>query len=324
MKSKKAWQLLNSMKIMLIVLSLAGSSFADTRHSITPKFIDQVVLSVDIDCAFAGVNDMVIDTQGNFIIVDSYQTRGVYVFDNKGDFIQKIGRSGQGPGEFSEPTSIAINSAGQILIADYMGRRVNVYNADYTFIKSIIMHSGMQRHVFMPEPNQIIMYNGMLHPISNRLQETIVKYDTLGNEISSFAQLQPEVQMTEFSCFCNGVCLDSMNNIYEINPVYYQIRKFNLNGDLLVTRTPESSMYNTDKKIVIINGPFMVDSKYMLVQIENCIDVFNLECKRIVTEQPFKEKIILAHGNMFYTIVWPDEDIESGDQRAVIKWYKLD
>ena len=56
-------------------------------------------------------------------------------------------------------------SKGQLLVCDYMNNRINVFNSDYTFYKSIIIQGRIKRHIFAPTISEIIMYNGMAPPL---------------------------------------------------------------------------------------------------------------------------------------------------------------
>ncbi|MFC1476963.1 6-bladed beta-propeller [candidate division KSB1 bacterium] len=76
----------------------------------------------DIDTAdepyiMYNIRDVCRDDEGNIYILDSGNTR-IQVFDPAGRYIRTIGRKGEGPGEFSRPTNLNIDSENLLYIGD--------------------------------------------------------------------------------------------------------------------------------------------------------------------------------------------------------------
>lgn len=83
--------------------------------------------------------DIIITRIMDIIPVDDeliiYSRDGLYKFTKKGEYIKTIGRSGQGPGEYSWIRSIAVDlSKKEIIIAD--GGQVLFYDLDGNFLRS--------------------------------------------------------------------------------------------------------------------------------------------------------------------------------------------
>ena len=51
----------------------------------------------------------------------------VQVFELSGKFVTKFGKHGRGPGEFNNPTSIAVLSDGRIVVADWLNSRIQIF-----------------------------------------------------------------------------------------------------------------------------------------------------------------------------------------------------
>jgi len=68
-------------------------------------------------------------TDDRIYVVDS-QIPVVRAFDHQGNFLHQVGRTGQGPGEYSRPIGIAVRDDGQVLIADIQGARLSMFDAD--------------------------------------------------------------------------------------------------------------------------------------------------------------------------------------------------
>ncbi len=69
-------------------------------------------------------------------IADSGNHR-VLVFDFQGKFLKIIGRKGQGPVEFSNPTGLFILEDGGLAVADVGNGRIQIFDKDGEFVKSI-------------------------------------------------------------------------------------------------------------------------------------------------------------------------------------------
>lgn len=67
-------------------------------------------------------------TDDRIYIVDS-QAPAVRAFDHQGNYLHDIGRTGQGPGEYSRPMAMAVDAGGRVLVTDIAGARMNIYDA---------------------------------------------------------------------------------------------------------------------------------------------------------------------------------------------------
>jgi len=85
---------------------------------------------------FHGLEDIATDSKNNIYILDRKE-KFMYLFNEEGKFLKKIGRPGQGPGEFERPCSIYIDSKDTIYILDEGHRRVEIFDSNANYIKSI-------------------------------------------------------------------------------------------------------------------------------------------------------------------------------------------
>lgn len=79
--------------------------------------------------AFWGPRDITIDAQDRLYVTDTGNKR-VAIFDLEGNFIGQFGTAGMEPGQFDEQVGIAINSKGEILVADTWNQRIQVFSYD--------------------------------------------------------------------------------------------------------------------------------------------------------------------------------------------------
>jgi streptogramin lyase len=78
--------------------------------------------------------DMAITPSGEVFVSDGYGNNRIVHFDANGKFVNAWGKLGTGPGEFSLPHAIALDSAGQLYVADRNNVRVQVFDTKGRFL----------------------------------------------------------------------------------------------------------------------------------------------------------------------------------------------
>ena len=73
-------------------------------------------------------------TEDHIYVLDS-QVPAVRVYDLAGEYLFNVGTPGQGPGEYGMPTAVAVTDEGRVLVADAMGARINVYDAQGRYLE---------------------------------------------------------------------------------------------------------------------------------------------------------------------------------------------
>ena len=87
---------------------------------------------------FYRVRDIHADPHGN-IYIDDMSNGRIQVFDPKGIFLRTIGRPGQGPGEFENPTLIRFGGReGRLHVMDRF-QRINLFNGQGLYIRSVVL-----------------------------------------------------------------------------------------------------------------------------------------------------------------------------------------
>lgn len=74
------------------------------------------------------------DTDGSIFILDRGNNR-IQKYDKEGNYLQTIGRKGQGPGEFERPYAIHLDSGENIYVRD--GRQIDIFNKNGDFKRTI-------------------------------------------------------------------------------------------------------------------------------------------------------------------------------------------
>ncbi len=93
------------------------------------------------DLLYAPV-DIDSDAKGTIYVLDQRDAI-IQRFDANGSFIGRIGRKGQGPGEFEGPVCLTVVPDGTILVVDQPLRRLTTFAPNGDFMKSVILKDGV-------------------------------------------------------------------------------------------------------------------------------------------------------------------------------------
>jgi hypothetical protein len=90
-----------------------------------------------VDGYFRQPTDVTWDTQGDIFVSDGYINARVAKYDKNGDWVKSWGQKGTKDGEFDTPHSLASDARGNIYVADRGNRRIQVFDPDGTFLRSM-------------------------------------------------------------------------------------------------------------------------------------------------------------------------------------------
>ena len=96
--------------------------------------------------------------------------------------------------------------------------------------------------------------------------------------------------------------IDSKGFIYEKNPLFYQIRKFDPRGVLVRSFShPDIGNKIENYKLGdISNGPYFLQKGLVVVQRGNIVDLFDDDGNFLSGDIPLQHKILLAKGNTLF------------------------
>jgi len=91
------------------------------------------------DGLFRQVTDVAWDAKGNTYISDGYINSRVAKVDKEGTWLKSWGEPGDKPGQFNTPHSIAVDSEGNVYVADRGNGRIQVFDGDGKFLRQIVI-----------------------------------------------------------------------------------------------------------------------------------------------------------------------------------------
>ncbi len=83
-------------------------------------------------------NDVVVAGNGDIFVTDSHRNgknNRVVKFTKDGKFVKEWGKKGSGPGEISEPHTIAMDSRGRLFVGDRENNRIQIFDQDGRFLE---------------------------------------------------------------------------------------------------------------------------------------------------------------------------------------------
>jgi sugar lactone lactonase YvrE len=84
---------------------------------------------------FAGPADVAFAANGDIFVADGHVNNRIVKFSKDGTFIKSWGKKGTGPGEFSVPHAIALDSRGRVFVADRGNKRIQVFDQDGRYLE---------------------------------------------------------------------------------------------------------------------------------------------------------------------------------------------
>ena len=274
--------------------------------------VANVQLELKPECAISLITDLAVDSEGRYVIADGWQSKGVYIFSRDGKFIRELGRRGQGPGEYQTPVSVTIGSNGDVWVADYAGNRISVYDKAWRFKHAILGQPRILYFLHLNSKDEIYMYRSQANPMQPDTSDTIFQYDREGRKISSFAPFPEEALKVKFWAGYDGMEIGPDDSVYEMNPLFYRIRKFTADRRLVASFGRKTKLFKLETKSgerpVIVNGPFYLQGGFLIAQVNDHLEVYDTAGRFIAGELPFAPRIIGSHGNQFYAEASNDDD----------------
>jgi len=85
---------------------------------------------------FSRLRDLDVDEDGNIYALDQRESI-VKIFNSQGTYVRKVGRKGQGPGEFASAYALAITPQKHLFVTDVAGRQIVIYDLGGEYVRSI-------------------------------------------------------------------------------------------------------------------------------------------------------------------------------------------
>ena len=171
-------------------------------------------------------NDIYVAPNGDIFICEGHAsspgaTARVLKFDSEGNFIKSWGTLGDGPGEFNQPHSLAMDSKGRLFVADRGNNRIQIFDQEGTLLDT--WHQFSRISGIYIEANDVLYAadseSGSVNPAHGDWQRGIRIGSAVTGEVDAFIpDPQPDCRGTRTA---EGVVVDANGVIYgaEVGPV---------------------------------------------------------------------------------------------------------
>lgn len=123
-----------------------------------------------------------LDSAENLYVLDSGNCR-VQKFDKNGEYLKTIGRKGQGPGEFVNPTALYIDGHDNLYVSE--GRKMHAFDSSSELRRSTVLENNI-RDFFVNEDGHIVTFC-MINDESGS-KKIVAELDSEGKIIKTFAE----------------------------------------------------------------------------------------------------------------------------------------
>ncbi|NIM58321.1 MAG: 6-bladed beta-propeller [Candidatus Aminicenantes bacterium] len=149
----------------------------------------------DENYMFNGVTDVAADSQGNIYVLDRGNFR-VQKFDHNGQYLQTIGKKGQGPGEFERPARLFLDSQENMYVTDggrrIEGRMIKIFDNRGKFVRVMRLDSPISDFHVDSEGN--ILAN-IAQNVERGTIKAVVKMNSEGKLIKKIAEFSDVKQV---------------------------------------------------------------------------------------------------------------------------------
>jgi len=189
----------------------------------------------DANYMFYAVRKIDVDDQGNIYVLEGRNCR-LQKFDRTGQYLQTIGRKGQGPGEFQKPSWFFLGEENNIYVSEYV--KIHIFNGKGEYIKSILLSNLTTEFSIAPDENIFGIASIKTEQESN---QCILKMDSKGKMIKNISKFAAMVPVTRKG---TGKMVMAFVVSHEYNPDLYFSRT--VNNKHLYAHSLEYSLFQVD------------------------------------------------------------------------------
>ncbi len=128
------------------------------------------------------------ESTGNVYIANGRGIDTVDVFDSQGNYIESIGGTGTGPGQFDEPAALAFEpTTGNLYVGDVFNNRINVFDPEGNYIDSIAEgeFGGLVEGRPFFGPSSIAFDSEGFGYVGDYSNDRFLKFDSQGNIVDT-------------------------------------------------------------------------------------------------------------------------------------------
>jgi len=300
---------------------------------------------------FGSIRSFRVDDEGNIFVIDT-KARKLTKFDKQGKLVWKIGKTGQGPGEFQLLSGIELGKNNSVLVYDIGNRRIAYFSQDGKLLEEI--STANQIRLFRVDDNSKGMFYGtIILRFEGRSEYFLNKFDRNFNIIKQLYKLELKRVRNEINFYSASIRYRIRNDdniVYASTSeyIFYIADEEDTIRKVIVNKYKPIKITKADKKrefeeryggrtlppeLKFIFPDYYPPIEHLLIDDQDNIfvrtyertkdgthyyDYFDAE-GRYIASFPMKETIFCIRGDRFYTL----EEDEEGYQKIVRYRYRL-
>ncbi len=165
-----------------------------------------------------------LDNEGNIYVSDS-RNHFILKFDSLGKFLKKIGRKGQGPGEFSNPLYICCDDRDNLVVYDSNNGRIQIFSPEGEYLENF--------KKFKKFSSMVSNDQGLIYASPHSLQGPLIEVlDREGKLVNSFGE-RIEFKHNTRSHNDTHISISKKGELYVAWQKFPIVRRYSIKGKLL-------------------------------------------------------------------------------------------
>jgi hypothetical protein len=190
---------------------------------------------------------------GDYLVLDIRTPAQLLVFDSSGQFKRRVGRKGQGPGEFNFIDGVVPHDDGTISLFDGRNNRRTRLSASYTVLEETpLLFAGISQYLPVSATQMILVGRNRRDPSAYGFPVHILEGDKITRSFGVTGKPDHRMSARNFTLLRRSAALGS-NGVWLITPSSYLIERWSLTGTLLASFRRDASWFKTNERSRVPN-----------------------------------------------------------------------